>query len=97
MSDRLDQWMADLATAPTDRGLEGLEADIGRDLQRRRRDARQATTLAPVRIASIGLAMAAGMTAGGAAATFVLTAPQPYGAFSTSPNLAPSTLLEGDR
>ena len=94
MSQRLDDLLADLAAAPTDRSLDGLEAAIGRSLDLRRREARAARALAPVRVASVALAMAVGVTAGGAVATAAILAPQPYGTFSSSAHLAPSTLLE---
>lgn len=95
MSDRLDELVGRLAGSPTDRPLDGFEAEIGRSIARRRRDAKEAVMLAPVRVASIGLALAMGVTAGGAAATWVLLKPQPLSVFSSSAHLAPSSLLEG--
>jgi hypothetical protein len=95
MSDRLDDLVGRLAGSPPDRPLDGFEAEVGRSIARRRRDMRDAVTLAPVRVASLGLALAMGVTAGGAAATAALLNPQPLSVFSSSAHLAPSNLLEG--
>ncbi len=95
MSERLDDLLGRLAAAPIDRRLDGLEADVGRAIRRRRADARTRTSLAPVRIASIGLALAMGITAGGVTAAVAMAQPRPAGAFSGAADLAPSTLLEG--
>jgi hypothetical protein len=53
--------------------------------------------LAPVRAASVGLALAVGVTAGGMAAATTLAEPHRFDTFSSSAHLAPSTLLEGGR
>jgi hypothetical protein len=95
MSERLDDLVARLAATAVDRPLDGLEAEIGRHIMIQRRDAGATAALAPVRVASIALALAMGVTAGGAVATAAITGPQVYGTFSSSANLAPSTLLEG--
>lgn len=97
MSDRLDDLLGKLAAAPIDRGLEGLEADVGRAIRRRRGDLHTTALLAPVRIASIGLALAMGITAGGVTAAAAMAGQRPSGVFSGAANLAPSTLLEGRR
>ena len=95
MSDRLDELVGRLAGSPPDRSLDGFEAEIGRSIARRRRDLKDAALLAPVRVASVGLALAMGVTAGGAAATASLLKPQPLSVFSSSAHLAPSNLFEG--
>ena len=95
MGERLDDLVARLAGAPTDRVLDDLEVEVGRSILLRRRDAQAISALAPVRIASIGLALAMGVTAGGAVAAAAMTRPTAYGTFSSSAHLAPSTLLEG--
>jgi hypothetical protein len=95
MSDRLDDLLDRLAAAPIDRGLDGLEADVGRAIRRRRGEVRTTALLAPVRVASIGLALAMGITAGGVTAAAAMAGPHPSGAFSSAADLAPSTLLEG--
>jgi hypothetical protein len=97
MSDRLDELVARLAGSPTDRSLEELEAELGRSIALRRREARAVSLMAPVRFASIGLALAMGVTAGAAAATATVIASHPYSAFSSGAHLAPSSLLEGGR
>ena len=97
MRDRLDDLVNRLAGSPTDRGLEGLEAEIGRRIRARRQEASAATLLAPVRVASIGLALAMGITAGGLTAAAAMAGPRSPGAFSGAADLAPSTLLEGSR
>ena len=95
MSDRLDELVGRLAGSPSDRSLDGFESEIGRSIARRRRDLKDTALLAPVRVASVGLALAMGVTAGGAAATASLLKPQPLSVFSSSAHLAPSNLLEG--
>jgi hypothetical protein len=95
MSERLDELVARLATSPMDRSLDGLDGEIGRSIADRRLYARTSAALAPVRVASVGLALVMGVVAGGAVATSVIVAPHPYGTFSIAANLAPSTLLEG--
>jgi hypothetical protein len=95
MSDRLDELVGRLAGSPLDRPLDGFETAVGRTIARRRGDMKDAILLAPVRVASIGLALAMGITAGSAAATATLLKPQPLSVFSSSAHLAPSNLLEG--
>ena len=95
MSERLDELVAGLAESPTDRSLDGLEWEIGRGIQARRRDARVARILSPVRAASIGLALAMGMAAGGLTAAGAMAGPRLPAVLSGGADLAPSTLLEG--
>jgi hypothetical protein len=95
MTRDLDDWIAELAAAPADRSLAGLEASVGRAIAVRRREARTLQLLAPVRLATLGLALAMGVTAGGAAAMAVIRTPPPAGPFAAATLLAPSTLLEG--
>ncbi len=97
MSERLDEMVARLAAAPTDRALDNLDVEIARSILLRRREARTTAALAPIRLASVGLALAMGLTAGGALATTALMASPAYGFFSSGGHLAPSTLLEGGR
>ena len=95
MSDRLDELMGRLAGSPADRALDGLEAEIGHRIRVSRREARTTRLLAPVRIASIGLALAMGVTVGGVTAAAAMAGPRTPGVFSAATQLAPSTLLEG--
>lgn len=95
MTDSLDDWVTALAAAPADRSLDGLEAEVGREIVARRREARTVRALAPVRVATVGLALAVGVAAGGVAATTAVQAQHPTGPFAAATDLAPSTLLEG--
>jgi hypothetical protein len=95
MTGDLDQLLMRLAAAPIDRALEGLEAQIGRDIAARRGEAEIARALAPVRFATVGLALAIGVTAGGTAATMAAHHASAHGPFAAMTQLAPSTLLEG--
>ena len=95
MTRHLDDWIAALAATPADRPLDALEAEVGHDIAARRREARTVKALAPLRIATVGLALAMGVTAGGAAAMAAIRTPHPAGPFAAATQLAPSTLLEG--
>ena len=52
-------------------------------------------TLAPIRVASVGVALAIGITTGGMAAATTPSQPRQVSPFSAVAHLAPSTLLEG--
>ena len=95
MSERLDDLVERLAASPTDRSLEHFDADVNRSVARWRAQARATRAMAPVRVASIGLALAMGVTAGGVTAAASITAPRNVGGFPVAADLAPSTLLEG--
>jgi hypothetical protein len=95
MTRHLDDWIATLAAAPADRPLEALDAEIGRDIAARRREARAVKALAPLRMATVAGALAIGVTAGGAVAMAGIGAPHPAGPFAAATQLAPSALLEG--
>lgn len=96
MSERLDDLIERLATAPADRPLDALEAEIAFGITRRRDQARLVGSLAPVRAAAVGLAMALGLAVGGVTAA-AATPARHADAFAVAPALAPSTLLEGGR
>lgn len=93
MDEGLDGLIARLAAQPVSGRLDGLELEVGRSIIQRRCSAATAAALTPVRIASIAMAMALGVTVGGAAATAAFATPHGYGAFSGAAHLAPSTLL----
>ncbi|HKR88007.1 MAG TPA: hypothetical protein VJS38_07510 [Phenylobacterium sp.] len=95
MTRDLDDWIAELAAAPVDRSLVGLEASVGRAITAKTREARTLKALGPVRLATLGLALAMGVTAGGAVATAAIGTATPAGAFAAGARLAPSTLLDG--
>jgi hypothetical protein len=97
MSDRLDDLVDRLAGSPTDRRLDGLEAEIGLSIGRHRRETRASAALTPVRFAGVGIALAMGVTAGGAAAMATVMSAEPLSVFSSSADLAPSNLLEGGK
>lgn len=94
MTRHLEDWIAALAAAPADRPLDALDAEIRRDIAARRREAQTVRALAPVRIATVGLALVLGVTAGGAAAMAAISTAHPAGAFAAATQLAPSTLLD---
>ena len=95
MNERLDRLVDRLAASPPDRSLDHFEAQVTWGIARRRARARAASALAPVRAASIGLALAMGVTVGGFTAAELIVAPRASGAFSAAADLAPSTLLDG--
>jgi hypothetical protein len=90
---RLDTWLADLAAQPTDRDLGGLAAEVARDISRRRLEARAVKVMAPVRVVTLGVAIAIGAFAGGAMA--ISAHHEAVSAFAVGSELAPSSLLEG--
>ena len=96
MTLNIDDLVGRLAAQPLDRSLDGLELEISRGIARQRADLKASAALAPVRVASIGLALAMGVTAGGLAAASTISTPQQFSTFSVSAHLAPSTLLEGE-
>jgi hypothetical protein len=92
MSDHLDQMLRRLADAPLDHGLDDIEAGLGREIRRRAAESRAAATLRPVLFASVGMALAAGVTVGGMTAAHDDTPVR-----DAASALAPSTLLESGR
>lgn len=97
MPNDLDDLLNSLALAPPDASLDGFEDAVLGGVARRREAQRAARALAPARAASLGLALAVGVAAGGMAAATTLAAPHRFDTFSSSAHLAPSTLLEGGR
>lgn len=95
MSDDLDDLLARLAQSASETSLDGLEEAVLGGVARRRESARSARALAPVRAASVGVALAVGMAAGGVAGTMTIGERQRLDTFSSAAHLAPSTLLEG--
>ena len=96
MRDDLDDLMSRLAAVGPQRSLEGFEHVVLQGVARRRDDIQAAQALTPVRVASIGVALAIGVTTGGMAAASTLMQPPQVSPFSTVAHLAPSTLLEGE-
>lgn len=97
MSDHLDELLARIAQATPDTALDGLEEAVLSGVARRRQSARAARALAPVRVASVGVALAVGVAAGGMAGAQTAAGRHSFDTFSSTAHLAPSTLLEGDK
>lgn len=95
MSYRLDVLIRELAAQPSDYCLDRLEAAVLGVMRRQRHERQLAAALAPVRFASVSLAAAIGLTAGGAAAVAAASTPRSFDAFAIAGHLTPSTLLEG--
>jgi hypothetical protein len=96
MADDLDHLLTLLARNTPDVALDGFEGDVLRELSRRREALRASTALAPARAASVGLALALGVAAGGMAAVTTVRETHRFDTFSSHAHLAPSTLLGGD-
>jgi hypothetical protein len=96
MRDDLDEVMARLAAGGVERSLDGFEDAVLRGIAQRREEVRTTQALSSYRVASIGLALAIGVTAGGMAAARTFGQPGQFSPFSTAAHLAPSTLLEGE-
>ena len=96
MRNDLDHLMSRLADARPERSLDGFEHVVLQGVAKRREEIQAAQALTPVRVASIGVALAIGVTTGGMAAASTLTQPPQVSPFSTVAHLAPSTLLEGE-
>ena len=93
MSERVDQLLENLAASGIDRSLDQFDADVSRGLGQWQSKRRTDSALAPVRAASIGLALAIGAAVGG-----VATHPAGgSGGLAHASELAPSTLLDADR
>lgn len=95
MRDEMDHLMARLAAFGPERSLDGFEQAVLRGVAQRREDIRATNALAPIRMASVGMALAIGVTAGGVAAATNVSQPRQLSPFSMAAHLAPSTLLEG--
>ncbi|MBL8772395.1 MAG: hypothetical protein JNK30_13520 [Phenylobacterium sp.] len=95
MANDLDHMLARLAQLTPAASLDGFEEGVLAGLARRREEARASRALTPIRAASVGMALALGVTAGGMAAATTLSEPHRFDTFSTGAHLAPSTLLEG--
>jgi hypothetical protein len=94
MPNDLDRLLVKLAAAEPPLA-EGLESTVLAGIARRRVDMRNGKALAPFRVASVGVALAMGVTAGGIAAAATVGPPRPLSPFTGDAHLAPSTLLVG--
>lgn len=97
MSDRLDSLLARLAAEPPERSLDHLGDDVVRSIKRLRVEARTVSALAPLRLATTGLALAMGVTASSFVAAAAAERTEQLSSFSIMAQLAPSTLLEAPR
>ena len=97
MSHELDRLLARLAASDLDQPLTWLDARVLESIARRREDTQANTRLAPLRVATVGAAVALGVTAGGMAAATTAAEPRQLSTFSADAHLAPSTLLDGGR
>ena len=95
MNEGLDHLFARLAATPVDRSLADYEAEVGRAIRRRRAEASIVSALGPARFASIGRALAVGVTVGAVATKASILASRFASFFSAASDLAFSTLLEG--
>lgn len=95
MSECLDQLMADLSATPVDARFDSMENEVIRRIGALREEARVLAELLPVRVASIVLALAMGVTTGAALVASAMVTPRPYAVLSSAGHFAPSTLLEG--
>ena len=96
MRDDMDHLMARLASTGPERSRDGLEQAVRSGVAPPRDDARSARARAPVRAASVGVALAFGVTTGGLAAATTFSQARQVSPFSAAAHLAPSTLLEGE-
>jgi len=95
MTNDLDRMLARLAQDGGAAPLDGFETAVLDGLAQRRESLRSAKALAPVRAASVGLALVVGVAAGGMAAATTISEPRRLDTFSSAAHLAPSTLLAG--
>jgi hypothetical protein len=95
MNDRLDALVRRLAALPADRSLDTLEAEVEHGIYVKQHQQIASAALATLRVAAIGVALAMGVTAGGATAARAIFYAHPSATFSGSAHLAPSNLLEG--
>lgn len=95
MQDDLNKDLAELAAEGADRSMTGFEDGVLRGIAERREAARQSRLSSAYRTATVSLALAIGVTAGGLAAANTATQPREVNPFSTAAHLAPSNLLEG--
>lgn len=96
MEDRIDALVRRLAVLPADRSLENLEAEVTAAIEGQPK-ALSTLRFGPLRLASVGIALAMGIAAGGLSAAAAMSDSDPHGALLNWARLAPSTLLEGHR
>ncbi|NEX91564.1 hypothetical protein [Caulobacter sp. 17J65-9] len=95
MTKSLDEQLHALAQSEPDRSLAQLEPAVWARIGAR--EEAQPRPFGPLRVATVSLALVAGVAVGGAAATAAVHTPKEMQVFAVKPDLAPSTLLEGGR
>jgi len=92
---RLDSLLGQLAAAPSDRTLDQLEPKVWRKITADRQARAQLGFLTPLRAAAVGVALVSGGLIGATTASASRDSIHEISVFSATPDLAPSTLLEG--
>lgn len=95
MRDDVNKLLTGLAASEPDRSLVGFETAVLRDIAVRREAIRISRMTSAYRAATVSVALAIGVTAGGFAAATTAAQPRQVNPFSASTHLAPSNLLEG--
>lgn len=92
---RLDNLFGQLAAAPSDRALDQLEPKVWRRIAADRQARSQFDFLTPLRAAAVGMALVSGGLIGATTASATRDSIHEISVFSATPDLAPSTLLDG--
>lgn len=97
MNHSLDELVEGLKSQGPDRGLSQLEPAVWRRIGGARIEREPAFGFAPVRMASVVMALVVGAAVGSASAVAAAAAPKETSVFALDSRLAPSTLLEARR
>lgn len=95
VTDRLDRSLRALKDEPTDLRLGALEAAVWRRLEHRGELPKVGSMIFAVRATAVVGFLCLGFAAGGLSVASASTRPNEISVFSVGPELAPSTLLEG--
>ena len=97
MNHSLDELVEGLKSQGPDRGLSQLEPAVWRRIGGARIERAAAFGFAPVRMATLVMALVVGAAVGSASAVAAVAAPKETSVFALDSRLAPSTLLEARR
>ena len=97
MNHSLDELVKGLRSQGPDRDLSQLEPAVWRRIGGARIERASALGFAPVRMASVVMALVVGAAVGSASAVAAVAAPRETSVFALDSRLAPSTLLEARR
>lgn len=97
MNQSLDDLVQDLRRQEMDRDLSQLEPAVWRRIGGARIERAAASGFAPVRMATVVMALVVGAAVGSASAVAAVAAPKEASAFALDSRLAPSNLLEARR